>query len=330
MRTAETVIFTWTMAVVIAAGVALAAVGVSVLRPSSYLSNASIYFSAWVLFVCVHIARDLLRDRPASPIAYVRSMFDGEYMQAAWRGLPLVLAATLFMPAFSAVKSAIPLLNDYTWDRTFIALDRAIHGTDVWITLQPWLGHPLITAGLGLSYHAWFQLIYCGTIYFAVYEKNRYLAARYFIAYFATWTIGGMVLAVGLASVGPCFVKPLLGMDTFAEQMAYLAMADKAYPVMVLDVQQQLLAWHSSGQHGLGRGITAMPSMHVALAFLFFLAMCHVSRWAGLAFGLFFVAIFLGSIHLGYHYAVDGYVSILLVAVLWQISGIAAAPWRSS
>lgn len=231
------------------------------------------------------------------------------------------------MPAFSAIKSAIPLFNEYKWDSTLIGYDRLIHGEDPWRILQPWLGQPLITSALAVAYHVWFLLIYCGAIYFAVYEKNRQLVARYFIAYFATWTIGGMLMAVGLASVGPCFVKPLLGMDTFSEQMAYLRSANESYPVIVLQVQDMLLEWHRSGQHGLGRGITAMPSMHVALAFLFFLAMRHVGKWPAIVFGVFFLVIFLASIHLAYHYAVDGYASILLVTIIWKISSQISKRW---
>ncbi|HMO69504.1 MAG TPA: phosphatase PAP2 family protein [Novosphingobium sp.] len=99
--------------------------------------------------------------------------------------------------------------------------------------------------------------------------------------------------------------------------MAYLKEADRQFPVLVLDVQQLLLFWHFSGEHGLGRGITAMPSMHVGLAFLFFLAMRHQGRIAAWAFGAFFVVIALASVHLGYHYAVDGYVSMALTGAIW-------------
>jgi hypothetical protein len=61
--------------------------------------------------------------------------------------------------------------------------------------------------------------------------------------------------------------------------------------------------------------------MHVSLAFLFFLAMRKVSRFAGLFFGLFTVIILIGSVHLAYHYAVDGYVSIVTTWLIWLASG---------
>jgi len=61
--------------------------------------------------------------------------------------------------------------------------------------------------------------------------------------------------------------------------------------------------------------------MHVSQALLFFLAMRRVSRGAGLLFGIFFIAILIGSVHLGYHYAVDGYVSIAVTGLIWALAG---------
>jgi len=61
--------------------------------------------------------------------------------------------------------------------------------------------------------------------------------------------------------------------------------------------------------------------MHVALAFLFYLAMRHVSKALSAAAGIFCVLILLGSVHLAYHYAVDGYVSIAATLIIWKVAG---------
>lgn len=67
-----------------------------------------------------------------------------------------------------------------------------------------------------------------------------------------------------------------------------------------------------------------MPSMHVAQTFLFFLAMRHVSIfWSRLALA-FLGVIFLGSVHLAYHYATDGIAAALMVIPLWYVAGILA------
>ena len=60
-----------------------------------------------------------------------------------------------------------------------------------------------------------------------------------------------------------------------------------------------------------------MPSIHVSTALLFFLLWRRLSRLMGWAMGVFLVAILIGSVHLGYHYAIDGYVSIVLAGAAW-------------
>lgn len=79
---AEIKIFAGTMAIVAVAAVAMAMVGISILRPSSYLSNATTYFSGWVLLACVHIAAELVKNKPDDPWGHIRAIFDDSYMRA--------------------------------------------------------------------------------------------------------------------------------------------------------------------------------------------------------------------------------------------------------
>ena len=109
----------------------------------------------------------------------------------------------------------------------------------------------------------------------------------------------------------------MLGNHHFADQMDYLHRANAHWPIMSLEVQQQLIQWHGSGSAELGRGISAMPSMHVSLAFLFFLAARRINRAMGVLFGFYAAVILIGSVHLAYHYAIDGYLSIVTTLLLW-------------
>jgi hypothetical protein len=300
----------------------LASRGVNGLRFDSYSNNLLLYLSALLFFVVFLGGRELFRHRPDRPIPHlfnfcVKHDALGHFM----RGAPMLLALVVFMPAFSAMKSAIPLFHSYNWDHVWIAADRSIHGTDPWRLLQPLLGHPVVTAILALMYHLWILLIYVGCVYFCFFQPDRELRSRYFVSFFGIWTVIGVIMATALASVGPCFVGPLLGNHHYDAQLAYLHAANAHVPIMVLPVQQELLSWHLNSSHGLGRGITAMPSMHVALAFLFFLAVRKISRRAGIAAFLFCVVILVSSVHLAYHYAVDGYVSIAVTALIWWAAG---------
>jgi len=296
--------------------------GVNGVRFFSYLSNLALYLSALLFFLVYWLGSLLLRHRPERPIAFLAASSRTD--RPAHRlisGAPMLLALTIFLPAFSAMKSAIPLFNAYSWDVTWLQLDRTLHGADPWRILNAAIGYPIATSVLSALYQVWILLIYAGGVYFCFFQDNRALRARYFIAYFACWAILGVATATALASVGPCFLEPMLGNGYFGEQMAYLREANQHAPVFSLLVQDRLIDWYASGNNGLGRGISAMPSMHVSIAFLFFLAMRKVSRLAGILFGLFVVIILIGSVHLAYHYAVDGYLSIVVTYLVWLASG---------
>jgi hypothetical protein len=301
----------------------LALRGINGIGLESYRFNLTLYLLALGVSLVVAIGVVLIRHRPESPIEFLASRF--RFNGLAGRlvhGVPMLLALVMLLPIFSTMKAAIPLFSDYIWDNTLVEIDRALHGTDPWRIIQPAVGYPLVTSILSVLYHAWILLIYVGTIYFCFFQTNQALRTRFFASYFACWLILGIGVATAFASVGPCFMAPLMGDHRFDELMTYLRTADEAYPVMVLGVQDALAASFQSSEGGLGRGVSAMPSMHVSIAFLFFLAFKRTSRTAGTFFGIFFLVTLISSVHLGYHYAVDGYVAIAVTWLIWSASAL--------
>lgn len=69
-------------------------------------------------------------------------------------------------------------------------------------------------------------------------------------------------------------------------------------------------------------GISAFPSLHVAIPVLYCcVAIATGRRWLiGLA-ATFAVVIFLATIHLGWHYAIDGYAAALGTRLIWWLTG---------
>jgi hypothetical protein len=61
--------------------------------------------------------------------------------------------------------------------------------------------------------------------------------------------------------------------------------------------------------------------MHVGSATLLALFGWRLNRAAGIALTIFAVLIMLGSVHLGWHYAIDGYVAALGTTLIWFITG---------
>lgn len=317
-------------------GAALMAVCIALLAargipPSLWgaLANAQIFAMFVVLIASFDAGRELYRHRPASPVAHLKARYSHPaFTRPVIAGLPLLAVAIVLLPFFSKMKSAIPLFNEYTWDAAFIAWDRAIFfGYDAWELLQPLLGYPLVTALLALLYQLWFLLLYPGVLFFAFARVDPVLRRRFFLSYVLAWTVIGGAMATALASVGPVFLEPLIGDATFAPQMAYLYAANEQVPIMVLPVQEMLLDWYGKAENGLGSGITAMPSMHCAIAFLYWLAMRRISRKWGLFFGIFAAITWVSSVHLAYHYAVDGLVSLFAILAIWRASGWIIEGW---
>ena len=305
-----------------------AAYGIGI-SPLLILTNARLYAVAGFAMAVVDLTWLLWRNRPPSPTAFLIETWRKRAGDpAVLARLPLFAIAVVFMPFFSKMKSMIPLFNDFEWDPTFIAWDRTLFlGHDAWQVLQPVFGYPVVTAAMAGLYHGWMLLIYMGTLFFLFHPSARLAVRQYFLGFILIWTVIGGALATALASVGPCFMGPIFGDGTFDAQMAYLRAANEQVPVLTIHVQDLLLTWYHEGNRGLGSGITAMPSMHVAMAFLFWLGIRKVSRAAGWVFFGFFVAIWLASVHLAYHYAADGLVSVIATAVLWKASGAILQAW---
>ena len=297
--------------------------------PQLILANGRLYMlAAWALLV-IDSGALLLRHRPLRPTRFLLDTYRARLSDPrVIASLPMLAIVIVFMPFFSKLKSMIPLFNDFGWDATFIAWDRTIFfGRDAWEVFQPILGYPPVTAFLALLYHAWMLLIYVGTLVFLFYRSAAPARRQYLLGFFLIWTVIGGLMATIFASVGPCFMEPIKGDAHFAAQMAYLEAANQQVPVMTLHVQDLLLEWYRAGERGLGSGITAMPSMHVAMAMLFWLAVRRVSQAAGTLFGAFFAIIWIASVHLAYHYAVDGLVSVIATYALWRFANWAIDRW---
>jgi hypothetical protein len=180
---------------------------------------------------------------------------------------------------------------------------------------------PEFTIFLDRVYYLWFPVVILTVTWFA-WTPTSPIRSRFFITYFVSWILLGIGLATATSSAGPCYYRYVVpGPDPYSGLMEYLRhTSQQTYELTALRVQDYLWTGYFTGEYPI-EGIAAMPSMHVAMVVLFSIAGFHVHRFLGYAYLLFLTLILAGSVHLGWHYAVDGYVSIFLVAGIWYLTG---------
>jgi hypothetical protein len=233
------------------------------------------------------------------------------------------IVGPIFFNAFGSFKRLIPLMNPYGWDHQFMIWDTWLHGgIQPWELLQPILGTPIVTSGINLFYNFWLILMLGTFIWQACSLQRPALRMQYLLSFLAFWAVIGTALATVLSSAGPCYYARVTGLpDPYQPLMDYLRQANEVAPIWSLKVQEALWQNYESNGKMLGGGISAMPSMHLAMATLMALLGWRINRWAGAGYTAFAAIILVGSVHLGWHYAIDGYVSIVAAIVLWCAVG---------
>jgi TRAP-type C4-dicarboxylate transport system permease small subunit len=96
--------------------------------------------------------------------------------------------------------------------------------------------------------------------------------------------------------------------------------AAQGHPIASLEYQSRLLLTYRTHDFAPGGGISAMPSMHVAMTALLAIIAFRINRWLGVIFTTFGLTVWLATIHFGWHYFVDGPVGALMMLALWRIS----------
>jgi len=290
---------------------------------SDVLLKVNAAFFAGLLFA--YVSHVLIRVRPPRLTHYLWTEITGRYATAEriCMALPVFVLFPLFASTFTYFKAAIPLFHPFAWDVRLAAWDEALHGGHAaWEWLQPLFGHPYATALVNIFYHLWFFVTYGVLVWQALALGRPRLRMQYLLTTLLLWSLVGNLAATVLSSAGPVYFGRVTGLaDPFAPLMAYLHQANDVVPVMALQVQDMLWQAYAGNSTDIGAGISAMPSLHVATAFSYVLVGFAVRRWLGILLAGFAAFILIGSVHLGWHYAIDGYVGILCTVVIWFAVG---------
>ncbi|WP_342113813.1 phosphatase PAP2 family protein [Pseudoduganella sp. OTU4001] len=277
-----------------------------------------------VFALCGYTIYVMLFKRPARLVHYLyqnlRAYLSVERLLFA---LPVLALIPLFATSFTVVKAAVPMFQPFAWDARLAAADAWLHfGRQPWEWLQPVFGHPVMTAIVNYNYHLWFFIMLSCVYWLAFNMERRTLRMQFLLSFVVSWIVLGNVVALMFSSVGPCFYGFVVpGADPFAAQLAALREADQSIPVLALQVQDML--WNDFNTHAgtNALSIAAMPSMHVGTAVLLALLGWRLNRAAGIALTVFAMLVMIGSVHLAWHYALDGYAGGLGAWIIWHACG---------
>lgn len=245
--------------------------------------------------------------------------------------LIIVLAFPYVLSSLTIMKTLLPYITNYHLDHFLMNLDKALHfGVAPWELMQPFLGYPYVTFGLNIVYNFWFFMQFFVVIWQILSLSRPRLRMQFFISYVLAWMVLGSLLAILLASAGPCYYPQITGLtDPYSPLFEYLHHVDNLlkthdWSLWALHTQDYLWDNYVESTVALGSGISAMPSLHISVAVLLALVGWRTNRGIGIFLTAHAFLIFIGSVHLGWHYAVDGYVSVIVTLLIWRFSGYLA------
>jgi len=232
---------------------------------------------------------------------------------------PIVMMP-LLMGAFGTLKQMLPLVNPFGWDNVFAKVGPLLFdGLHAWQITHYFFGSPVATLILDRIYTGWILILFLAVVGMALFAAPR-LRARFFLSFGAGWLLLGVVVAYFLSSAGPCYAARVGSPSAadFSILMARLRAIDAAgYHLAALQWQDVLWKAESSHHYGFALGISAMPSMHNAISFLYVLAAARSRRAIRITAWLFAVTILIASVHLGWHYLVDGLIGWAGMTLIW-------------
>lgn len=245
--------------------------------------------------------------------AYIRN----GRLHNALAALLALLPVTLF---FCIGKSMIPLLNEYRLDPLFAEADKITHfGRYPHEYLVPWIEKLELQHFFDDLYLCWFMIVYLVTEFATWGDPDQTRRMRYLWTYALCWIVIGTVAAIALASVGPMYFHDFYDAPSpYGDLLAHLRAAGD---LKIFVIAEELLNMVKDERTININAISAMPSLHVAMAAALCFYFRSVNRAAWIFLSAFLIFMIMGSVYLGWHYAIDGYIGIAMAYGLWRASG---------
>ncbi len=277
------------------------------------------FFLIWSLFTIIHLIKNFKQGFNGIPVVW--SLLRQRFLcsETISRFIIIFSIIPLFICSYSSFKQAIPLVHGFSSDALLFHFDKILHfNVSPWEILHPIIGYPAITRFIDFCYVAWGSIFAYSLLYMACHCDRR-LRLGFFISLACCWIVIGNILAMIFSSAGPCYFSQATGsaINPYMPLFDYL----RSIPdLQAINIQDLLWKAFQTGHFMPLGGISAMPSMHVSVAVLLALLYRKINKWLGWTMIGFAIIIQVGSVHLGWHYAADGYISATLTILIWKIT----------
>ncbi len=260
-------------------------------------------------------------------IACLTGRADGpDESQRRWL-IGAIIATAVTLSHFQVFKQLVLPSRGFPLDFLIADLEhRLLFGYDAWEITHKLFGALVPTLILDTAYAIWLPIMFLFPAAVVIVIRDKNVRARLVGTWVVSWILIGSLGAWVLASAGPCYFNELVGPRAgYLRMHEALRALDQHAALYGLNVQalhfQDMLRQSQGGPLVFASGISAMPSMHVAMATLFVIGAFQHSRKIGWCFFGYAMLIWIASIHLGWHYASDGLLGAAMMAGLWVVSG---------
>jgi hypothetical protein len=274
----------------------------------NYGKLASIALMVPLAILSVHSFWLCCVARPESPLAYVT-----EYFSARRRKLGVfmwgVVLAYLQLTCLTWTKSLIPIAGPLWADHFLANLDFWLFGIDPWRIMVPVLAP--VGQLVDILYGLWLTLLML-MLAAVLYAPASARKANVAFSFFTTTALTGVFGQFLLPSGGPIYWERLGLGDRFA------ALPSEPHARLIANYLWRRFTGEAVD---FGTGISAFPSMHVALtAWMVFAIHALFPKLRPLAWFYFF-AILVGSVYLGWHYLVDSIAGAIGAVLCYWLAG---------
>jgi hypothetical protein len=229
------------------------------------------------------------------------------------------IATLFFHSGFMLFKSSMPYIVPFYADPTFADWDKVLHGGwDAWEITHIMAEHLPMQVLTPFYLHVWVWPAICLPVFLVATDQDHGRVLRTMVLYGIAWVVVGNILALAGMSAGPVFYDRIYGGDRFADLITAMTMTPDNSGYFDLIQDDLWMAYSTSGQ-SIGSGISAFPSVHLSISMVAALYMWERKWWLGAIGSVFVMMILFLSVFSGYHYALDGYFSIIVMWVAWAL-----------